>query len=171
MEPTKLIDQIVSAHLKPALQARGFRKQGTTFWRDHGEVIDVVNVQKSRWNDSGSAEFTLNLGLYWKRIHELLNEPLKSTPPKEYQCTVQQRLGFLFPATAAFPQGRDYWWQVSAGSDPASVAGEVVDQLERFGLPWMARLHDLDATLEYIQANRVVRKDDIILGLRQSGLI
>jgi hypothetical protein len=47
VEPTKLIDQTVSAHLKPVLQAKGFRMQGSTFWRDYGEVIDVVNVRPS----------------------------------------------------------------------------------------------------------------------------
>jgi hypothetical protein len=171
MEPTKLIDQIVSTHLKPALLAKGFRKQGSTFWRDRGEVIDVMTVQKSQWNDGQAARFTVNMGVYWKRIHELLGEPVKTIPPKENQCTVRERLGCLDSVTAEFPDGRDHWWEVTATTDLAATGGEVLERIERSGIPWLDRLHDLEATLAHIEAHKMWRIDDAILDLRKRGLL
>jgi hypothetical protein len=171
MEPTKLIDQIVSTHLKPALLAKGFRKQGSTFWRDRGEVIDVMTVQKSQWNDGQAARFTVNMGVYWKRIHELLGEPVKTIPPKEYQCTIRQRLGRLFSVTPEFPNGLDHWWEVNPATDLAATASEVVDRIERFGVPWLERLHDLEFALQYIQTHPVLIRVDAILDLRKRGLL
>ncbi len=171
MEPTKLIDQIVSTHLKPGLLAKGFRKQGANFWRDHGEVIDVVNVQKSQWNSGQAARFTVNLGVYWKRIHELLGKPLNTVPPKEYHCTVRARLCCLDSVTAEFPDGRDHWWEVTATTDLAATGAEVLERIERSGIPWLDHLHELKATLAHIEAHRTWRTDDAILDLRKRGLL
>lgn len=169
MESTKLIDQIVGAYLKPSLQSTGFRKRGATFWRDHGRMIDVVNLQKSRWNDSRSASFTVNLGIYWKHIHELLGESVKTFPPKEFQCTVRERLGRLFNLSPEFPNGRDSWWEVTEASDLATIGADVVNRIHEFGIPWLERLHDLEAVMAHLKAHRLYRRDDTILELHAKG--
>ena len=80
--PTKLIDELLQVHLAPFMKAAGFRKSGAYFWRDSGQVIDVLDLQKSQWNNSREASFYVNLHVYWKDFQEAVGRPFKSKFPR-----------------------------------------------------------------------------------------
>lgn len=165
MAPTKIIDDVIKSAITPEMKARGFRKKGATFWRDHGEVIDVVAVQKSQWNDKSSASFAINLGLYWKRVQEILGGSVSASPPRECDCTVRTRLGPLFAG------GCDYWWEVTPLAEISAVGTDAVSKLVEYGLDWLERGHELDKTLEYVERLGYKRQRDAILALRRTGVI
>jgi hypothetical protein len=162
MKPTDLITSMVQSDLKPLLQARGFRKKASLFWRDNGEVIDVITVQKSQWNDASSARFTINLGLYWKHIQEFTGRV--ASPPREYDCTVQTRLGGLLPNPT------DLWWEV-VGSEAPAIAADVVAKLLRYGLPWLENGHTVEKTFEYLEQRGLKAWRDKLKTLREEGKI
>ena len=162
MKPTDLITRIVQNDIKPLLQARGFRKKAALFWRDNGDVIDVVTVQRSQWNDSTSARFTINLGLYWKHIQGLVGRTVPL--PREYDCTVQTRLGGLLP------ERTDLWWEVS-GPDLSAVAQDVIEKLLQYGLPWLENGHTVERTMEYLEQRGLKAWRHKLLALRKESKI
>jgi hypothetical protein len=56
----KILEERIASVLKPL----GYSKRGATWHRDQGNVISVVNLQKSQWGD----DFYLNLGVYLKQL-------------------------------------------------------------------------------------------------------
>lgn len=162
VKPTELITRIVESDIKPLLQERGFRKRASLFWRDNGDVIDVITIQKSQWNDSTSARFTINLGLYWKQVQALVDRAVPL--PREYDCTVQTRIGGLLP------ERTDLWWEV-ADSEVSVVARDVTEKLEQYGLPWLENGHTIERTMEYLEQRSLKAWRDKLMALRQQGKI
>jgi hypothetical protein len=162
VKPTDLITRIVQNDIKPLLQARGFRKKASLFWRDNGDVIDVITVQRSQWNDPTSGRFTVNLGLYWKHIQALVDRAVPL--PREYNCTVQTRIGGLLP------ERTDLWWEVS-GADLSAVAHDVSEKLRRYGLPWLEDGHTVERTMEYLEQRSLKAWRDKLMALREEGKI
>jgi hypothetical protein len=158
VKPTDLITRIVQNDLKPVLQARGFRKKAALFWRDNGEVIDVITVQKSQSNDASGARFTINLGLYWKRLQELSGRV--ALLPREYDCTVQARIGGLLP------ERTDLWWEINS-TETTVVSADVVSKLLRYGLPWLEAGHTVEKTFEYLEQRGLKTRRDELLALVQ----
>jgi hypothetical protein len=135
------IDLVASGELGMRLKAHGYRKKGRTFHRRTEESVCIVNVQASQSNIGSTGTFTINLGVYFPGIEEPLTGGSPSDPPREYDCTLRQRLGGLMPET-----GGDRWWSV--GSDVATVSEDVAEAWRVFGRPWL----DGNATLTSARA-------------------
>ena len=100
----KEIEQAVAQVLKPL----GYTKTAATWHRDRGEVISVLNVQKSQWGD----EHYVNLGVYLKALGD-------EKRPAESRCHVRCRANT--PDT------------LGSSADPLAVAALVAE----VGLPWL----------------------------------
>lgn len=134
----ELIDEVAKVSLKPCLKLHGFRSKGLNFFREHQDLVDVANIQKGKWNSSSEAIFTINLGVYWRKVQEMIGRTAISFPPKEYECTVRTRLGPLFS------EGRDYWWPIKTCSEVSEVGTAVVQKFEAYGLKWLQQNHSLE---------------------------
>jgi hypothetical protein len=121
--PSKLIDELLKVHLKPAIIKLGFNSKSQIFFRRNHELIEIISLQKNKWNDSDRASFTINLGVYWPKVEEIFGNQYRTFPPKEYECTLRQRLGSLFN------DGNDFWWDVTFGSKIELVGLEVVEKI------------------------------------------
>jgi hypothetical protein len=141
MELTKRIDQTVSQYITPKLRQYGFRKSGRAFWRGKSPVTDVITIQKAQHNTSEKADFTINLGSYWHDIQEDIGRSIKRWPPREYDCTVFERIGFLFNNNC------DYWWQTTCETDIELIGLDVANKIILFGLPWLEEGHDIKVIL------------------------
>ena len=142
-----LIDELVREHVKPDLKELGFKCKASTFFRQNGELTEVIAPQKSKWNEAQEAKFTVNLGVYWPSVQETLDRACKSFPPKEYECTLRQRLGPLFD------QNRDFWWTVTPQSDVAKIGMEVAEKIKVFALPWLYSASSLDEVVKIAHTN------------------
>jgi hypothetical protein len=140
--PSDLIDELVKAQLKPSLKELGFKSKSSTFFRHNGELVEIISSQKSKWNAADGAQFTINLGVYWPKVQEILGRPAISFPPKEYNCTIRQRLGPLFD------DDKDFWWSVSPDSDIHQIGSDVVEKISSHALPWLARATVLDEAVK-----------------------
>lgn len=111
-----LIDLIVREHVAPLMKRAGYRKTGRNWHRDSPPTVRVVNVQGSSWNCPDSAQFTVNLGLFFPAAAELASgEPVAARNVPEYACTIRQRIGLLMP------QRSDMWWTLTDVGDTAVV--------------------------------------------------
>ena len=129
--PSKLIDQLTKDYLAPLMKEKGFRKSGANFWRDNENVIDVLNIQKSQWNDAWKASFYVNLGAYWKAYHRDRGTEFKSKFPREYDCTVFSRV--LEPTVKT--------WSLLPNSELDQFGSILTETVDQIALPWFDEMH------------------------------
>ncbi len=125
------------------MKSRGFTRRGQRFWRNAGPVIEVLDLQKSQWNSSRRAEFTVNMGVFSPVINALSNVRVRSLPPATPECTISERIGRLFGS------GLDFWWEVHGKNDLLRQGRDVCRKVSRFALPWLESLHSVRAMLAY----------------------
>lgn len=91
-----LLSELHRESLKPA----GFRKEGSTFSRDHGGFVERFNFQGSGWSSAAETLFYLNVGVefpefgpaegnwvYFKRTHWAARiDELVPGAPDEWRC-------------------------------------------------------------------------------------
>ncbi len=142
------IDRAILDYVAPFLKGEGFRKNARNFWRDTGNVIDVVTIQKSQWNGPREASFTIELGLYWKDIQRDLCLWAGMDNPNAWDCIIHQRIGTTIPSE------RDLWWTLTPDVDVKATGLDVVDKLKSKALPWLVAGHDLAVAFRYASVYR-----------------
>jgi hypothetical protein len=139
------IDQVIRLDLGVRLRRHRYRKHARTLYAQGDQQIKLVNVQASQWNTGIEGRFTLNLGVHWPQIHEILERAPLGRFPKEYECTpCSIRIGHLMP------DGRDHRWQLNPATDPASLAEEVGLSWEHYGHPWLEDVSDPEGALKWL---------------------
>ena len=158
----KRIDEIITLDLGPRLKVAGYRKRGRTFHAASPDHVKVVNVQASRWNEGNTGSFTVNLGVFFPEVATLSEaRPLRG-PPKEYHCTVRQRLGLLMH------DGKDIWWRIDSTTVSEVLARKVGTAWSVFARPWLERVSDLSgAHAELVSQKMCFRAAMISLLLRR----
>lgn len=121
-------------NLDRVLNPVGFHRQESTWNRRVGDVIEVVNVQKSKGGDA----VTVNIGVADPEVHFTLWGTAADFFSEE-QCTVRSRLGKVL-------DGRDRWWP--AGSHDSYF--EIAKLLEEHGLPFLSRLWTREAMIAHL---------------------
>lgn len=143
--PSRLIDDLVKSHLAPILKSAGFRKSGHNFWRDATDWIDVLNIQKSQWNDAWQASFYINLGVYWKEYNRYRGVTYKTKFPHEYDCTVFSR---IFE-----PEKKS--WTLQPDSDLNQIGGVLNNAVQLVAFKWFDEMHSYKGTLGHLQAQGI----------------
>jgi Domain of unknown function (DUF4304) len=118
----------LSFAVSKALNPHGFVRDKSSWIRDRGECIDVVDLQKSK---DGNA-VTLNIGVLHRAVYRIAWCKDEKPIPLEPNCTVRSRIGFLMGP-------HDKWWEISNHSAPEDIAKAV----EEFALPYLDRLADV----------------------------
>jgi hypothetical protein len=129
--PKTLIKVLLQNHLAPFLKEKGFRKKARHFWRVQGNVMDVIDLQSSQFNDAWKSKFTINLGVCWIPIQRIIGGvfAVESPPPKV--CIFSHRL------TPDMEKQTDHWWHVYSTTDIAHLAKDIFELLEHTGFAWM----------------------------------
>ena len=138
----QVLDEVIREALLPPLKADGFRKDGHTFRCAKERCIQVLNVQTSRYASAQELKFTLNLGLHFPEVQEVL-APLwrwrvGRAGPREYECHVHARIGALMPSA------QDHWWDLRAADGREQVVKEVSTTFMDHGRPWLASFSDFE---------------------------
>ena len=134
---SEIIDEIVKTGLAPVLKAEGYRKTARTFRMAGSDFTKIVNVQASSWNSIEDGKLTINLGVFFPAVAVLHDQVTFRHPPRECDCLVQERIGFLMP------EARDFWWEVRQDSNLPAIAEETVKAWREFGKPWLEEHTDL----------------------------
>jgi len=141
--PKILIQTILQRHLTPFLKEKGFRKKGRHFWRIEGDIIDLIDLQSSQFNDAWQSKFTINLGVGWQSIQQVISGPCAlELPPKA--CIFQHRL------TPDMQKKADHWWYVRSDTDAGRLARELLSMLESKGFAWMESRRDREIVRKHV---------------------
>ncbi len=143
----KRIDTIIKEGLASLLKKNGFKKKARNFYREFENRIELINVQASKWNEGNEGQFTVNVGVYYPEISKITSElPVKGMP-KEYDCTVRERIGLLAP------ENKDKWWKIDSSSNDSEVSDNVAKLVEELCFPWLDQMSDLEVVKKYIAKN------------------
>lgn len=93
--------------------------------------MQVLNVQSSSGNIGLSGKFTVNLGVYLPAVAARLGNATDAPWPKEYQCTLRERIGSLMPTRD------DFWWHLDSSTDLDRLAAQVLGVVNEVGIPWL----------------------------------
>jgi hypothetical protein len=130
---------MVKTQLAPRLRDLGFKGSGRNYDLQCPDHWALLGLQSSRWNDASEVSFTVNLLVVsreaWER--EVVERPFIGPKPTANEhpgvFAWTKRLGTLMP------EGEDKWWPVSAGKNTSEVVQEVLEAIELYGLPAIAR--------------------------------
>ncbi|MBV1909430.1 MAG: DUF4304 domain-containing protein [Kangiellaceae bacterium] len=137
-EISKIIDGIIKAELAPHLKQCGFKKKARNFYREHSDRTEMINIQASQWNEGLEGKFTVNVGVYYPEISKLIDAPPVKGLPKEYDCTIRERIGLIAE------ENRDTWWNVNPDTDQDVVANDLASKVKLVCLPWLELMSELD---------------------------
>ncbi len=140
----KAIDEIVKEGLSSLLKRNGFKKSARNFYRTHDNRIDVINVQASQSNYGDEGKFTVNVGVYYPSIAEITGAPPIKGMPKEYHCTIRERIGLLMD------ENKDMWWSIDSATDRSMTASDLASKVDALCLPWLDKMSDLDAVKNWV---------------------
>lgn len=152
MKPPSL-NAVIGAVLEP----EGFRKAKTGYWlRDVRDFIDCVDIQLG----GSFQDFTINLGVI-DRINEalVLGRPFHGIADAA-RSPIRSRLSHM-------AQDCPQWWP---RSDPA-VHAEAAEALRTYGLPFLERMHDLEAVLAHLEARGSIKWRDPTARMHVAALL
>lgn len=143
-------DEILKNLVFPLFKELGFKKSGNGFNKKTNEITQVVNIQKSRWNNQDTISFTFNIGFFVAEIYE---EKWKKEIPKfirEYDCQISYRLGQVV-------KGNDYWYELSEEIEKANLEIEIYKHLNNYLKPIIEKNTDLNSLKELILNDEYVQ--------------
>lgn len=76
---------IIKNYVHPKLKSNGFKKKNLNFYKFKGDLIFLINLQKSRGNTWEETSFYISYGIYSSEIDNVLGKE-KIMYPKDYQC-------------------------------------------------------------------------------------
>lgn len=108
---------------------KGFTRKTATWNREHGSLVEVIDIQTSKSGDI----VTINTGVLSRPVYFICwgrdAEPFIEEP----FCTVRARVGQLL-------DNKDRWWEISS----ASAAEEMVEHVRTLVFPFLKRMQSLE---------------------------
>ena len=142
-------DEILKNLVFPFFKELGFKKNGNGFNNKTKELIQVVNIQKSKWNNQNELQFTFNIGFFNAEIY---SEFHKNEIPKfirEYDCQIRFRLGQVV-------KGNDQWYELNKKIEKVNLEIEIYNHLKNNLKPILEKNTDLNSIKELILNNKNV---------------
>jgi hypothetical protein len=131
----------VTTRLDELLAPLGFARHKTTWNRQTGSFVDVIDVQTRK---TGGA-VTINAGV----LHPGVYRKCWATEPpaliEEPLCTVRTRVVL---------DGKETWWQLNDTRTPDDIGEKVT----AYVLPFIERMHSLDAMEQFLTAAQVMKR-------------
>ncbi|UPK00370.1 DUF4304 domain-containing protein [Bradyrhizobium sp. 170] len=133
----------VIAQLNQLIAPLGFVRRKTTWNRESGSLVDVIDIQVSKAGDA----VTASVGILDRGIHEIFWGDCSPELVEEPHCTVRARIGDLV-------EGKDIWWQLN----DSRCAADLVAKISSHGLPFLERTHTAEAIERHLADVRVTKR-------------
>ncbi len=148
---TGVIDQVVRAFLDAPLRVAGFTRKARVWNRPRGNLVDVVDIQTSRWNEPGNQSFTLNLGVFVPAIYRTCWQKEPPRFAKEEDCLVRRRLSEGLGEVLYGGKQKEQWWTIHDSTDIDRVGNEVAGLLVSRVIPFFDRMDSLAAIHDVLE--------------------
>ena len=150
----KQFSALLSRLHKEVLKPLGFRKEGSNFRRFPGDGLgQIINFQRSSWNDGQECRFTINIGIYAEAGEEIQNMKFK-----EYECHLRTRTAGISPRCHG-----DQWWSIFPGRDMDGLFGELKQLMEEDVLPFLLETSTRNGLRRQMQTGKFFVRKDIVL--------
>ncbi|HEX2073088.1 MAG TPA: DUF4304 domain-containing protein [Geodermatophilus sp.] len=123
--------RMLRQEIGPALRDLGMKGSSGNFVLPDPDQYLLVGFQGSRSNTAEADRFTVNLAVISKSAWKQGWRPWWGKP----SATVQGPVGTYMRLGELMPQHDDVWWELTPGTDTATLAAEVVQAVQQFGLP------------------------------------
>ena len=110
---------IINEWMKPYLKANHFNFKQRIFSRNHGELILLLDIQRSQWNANEKIEFVINFGVFVPGFWTTYSNRPEPKYPKVPDCCFDKRLK---------TDSEKEWWIIS-GVDDSSKDAEIGNQI------------------------------------------
>jgi hypothetical protein len=135
----ELYDNIVKAAISPGLRSLGLSGSSGRYSLRCNQCWVLTSLQKSSYSDAAEIRFTLNLLVANRTTWASAQTEKPYIPDRPSAGTVYNAGESSTRIGALLPDGADKWWRIQEGVDPAVVAQDLLDDFERYGLPWLRR--------------------------------
>ncbi len=149
---TKQIQSLVHAVAKP----RGFRRKGSSWFREQPEVIEVINLQKSPWGP----KFYLNLGVALRGL-----DPGPS--PRIALCHLHGRVERTGPRRELVEKIMD----MESTTFSQEERSEAISNFVRDGILWLESVNSKEKMRKFLSLEESVWFAVLLTGRRFLGLI
>lgn len=135
MNAQDLYKTFIRDRLAPALRSRGFKGSGQKFRLPVGGTWALLGLQKSKYSDSSSVSFTINLTAVsesaWADARARFPfYPAQPAPNTFYgDFAWQKRIGLLTE------ENEDRWWCIDGTTNQEALLTEVVGVIDATALP------------------------------------
>ena len=133
MIPSEIRDRIREG-LFPTLSALGFNGRSSTFSKEVGDVVHLLQLQASQDNSGESARFTLNVAVW---VPALASDAKPSVSDSHWN----RRLGYLGP------ENSDLWWQANDLRMADNAAKDIAGRISSFAVPALDQLRSTEDLL------------------------
>lgn len=133
----------VIARMDELLKPFGFARHKTTWNRKSDSFVDVIDIQTSKAGDT----ITINAGVFHPGVHRKCWATEPTAVVEEPSCTVRARVGQLL-------DGKDLWWLLN----DARILDDVVEKLNAHVLPFLERMHSLEAMEQFLTSAQVMKQ-------------
>jgi hypothetical protein len=130
-------NDLVKGKLSPGFRRFGFIGSGGRYSLKSDCCWALLGLQKSAYSDAREVQFTANLLVVsraaWSEMRaDRPGRPERPAASTKYGPPVAiERIGFLLPDPV------DLWWRLTTDVDISAVADDVLEKVERYGLPWL----------------------------------
>lgn len=138
-------EEILKNVVNPFFKELAFKKNGTTFNKKLNEFVQVVNIQKSKWNSPNNISFTINVGFFSEEIYlENSNQIPKFI--QNYDCQVLFRLGMII-------YGNDYWYELDKKKIRENLEIQIYNDFHNSLKMILLRINNIDNLKDYLINN------------------
>lgn len=148
---TLAIDALLADHIAPLLKAHGFRKKGQRFARVAGACVQLVELDRWKYNEGSHGRFGLTVGVFFPAVWQMVRQARPGWPCEPFDPRSPPVQNCVLDVPVLPPDGDpglDSLWGLDASEPLDTVAQRVVHALEGFGLPWLQQHADLEATFD-----------------------
>jgi len=153
MTNKQIFFDVLKNELSPRLREVGYRGSGQNFRRVGGDVINVVNIQISKYGGSCAVNLGLHCSFLPLNWSDELPDPKKI---REYDCEFRMRLSPW--------EKRDYWWKYDGWfSSPVKRAHHLIETYFRHGEPRFKRFDSVEKIAEALSIDELKKRRELFV--------
>lgn len=147
------LKSLVKNSITPLLKSYGFKKNGDTYIKNMKNIVWVIDIQKSRWNDENELQFTFNCGIYFSALAFIYSNTPNSSIPRIAGCCIHSRIEMLSKSKL------DKWWSLQQEISPGQntvIIQEVEACIQSLVIPFLEKFNSINDILDFLKNERPV---------------
>lgn len=122
-------------------------------------VAWVLDIERSRWNDTLESQFTVNCGVFIAGVTSLYFNRPERLRVGTIDCCIHVRLGMLAADRL------DKWWKLRVDDDVAAadqrIGKELAERLTQHVFPFFDHFQNPDQVLQFLTRPRTMKEEQI----------